>query len=293
MSFPWLRSPWLRIVSSAEQNRLAHAYYMRHAPQQGSEQFLLTMANFLLCQQPAKRACGECKSCKLFNAGNHPDFWQVDATEENSIGIDEVRQLQRKLTQTANQGGSRVAVIRPADKLTEQASNAILKVLEEPPAGMFWLFAVAQPEQLLPTLRSRMQWLNLELPARQEGHADSERADSLLNTLFDGALPPVIKNKDIARDWLAVSERLLIDLAATVQGVAAARLGYPTLEERYLQLVSHRNIDVSALQLAVNQCTQLRQQFQRSRGINLPLLLSLHWQQWAAHGFSSSVDTPI
>jgi len=286
MSFPWLREPWLKLLKSAEQQRLAHAYYMRHQPQLGSEQFLLTLANYLLCRQPGKNACGQCKSCLLFKAGNHPDFWQIDATDENSIGIDEVRQLQRKLVQTANQGGARVAVLRPADKLTEQASNAILKVLEEPPAGMFWLLAVEQPEHLLPTLRSRMQWINLALPAKaDDGH--DELAASLYTSWFEGALPPVIKTKDDAQQWLDISEHLLLDLLATQQGVAASRMHFGSLQQRYRSWQQQYRVDPNALLHAVHECRQLRQRFQQAKGLNLGLLLSLYWQQWAQHDFSS------
>lgn len=290
MSFPWLRNPWLRIVESAQQQRLAHAYYMRHAPQQGSEQFLSTLANYLLCQQPGNRACGQCKACKLYNAGNHPDFWQIDAADESSIGIDDVRKLQAKLVQTANQGGARVAIIRPADKLTEQASNAILKVLEEPPAGMFWLLAVAQPEQLLPTLRSRMQWLNLELPETTQ-YDDNESATTLLRMLFDGALAPVIKDKEQALQWLDISEYVLQDLYACLQGIANSRFHYPDLYSHYRGLLDTHRIQATKLQHAVDECRQLRQRFRQSRGLNITLLLNLHWQQWAAHGFAASSQT--
>lgn len=287
MSYPWLREPWLRIVENAQQQRMAHAYYMRHAPQLGSEQFLATWANFLLCQQPGKSACGQCKSCKLYKVGNHPDFWQVDASEETSIGIDDVRKLQTKLLQTANQGGARVAIIRPADKLTEQASNAILKVLEEPPQNMFWLLAVSQPEQLLPTLRSRMQWLNLNLPSANAEN-DSESAASLLRMLFEGALAPVVKDKDQALQWLDLSERVLHDLNACAQNIASVRFNYPELYPRYRSLLDSHHVQTQAIQRAVDECRQLRQRFRQSRGLNLTLLLTLCWQQWASHAFGTS-----
>lgn len=292
MNYPWLREPWLRIVESAKQHRMAHAYYMRHSPQQGSDQFLQAWANFLLCQQPGKSACGECKSCKLYKANNHPDFWQINASEETSIGIDEVRKLQTKLLQTANQGGARVAIIRPADKLTEQASNAILKVLEEPPENMFWLVAVSQPEQLLPTLRSRMQWLNLQLPTASPAE-DSESASSLLRMLFDGALPPIVKDKDQALQWLDVSERVLHDLNACVQRIASARFNYPELYPRYRSLLDSHRLQPQALQDAVDECRQLRQRFRQSRGLNLTLLLTLCWQQWSAHAFGTPSSLSI
>lgn len=290
MSMPWLREPWLNVVASAQRQRLAHAYYMQHEPTLGSEQFLQTMANFLLCQRPQKQACGQCKSCLLVKAGSHPDLWQVDATEDSSIGIDQVRSLQQKLTKTANQGGARVAIIRPADKLTEQAANAILKVLEEPPENMYWLVAVNQPEHLLPTLRSRMQWLNLQLPERQQSEERLEQAASLLATLQQHALPPVMKTKEDAQQWLDITEQLLLDLLKQAQQVAQQQYYFTGLADPYRQLAQQRHLNQQQLQLAVVQCRQLRQRYHTVKGLNIALLLSSYWQQWAHHVFQPNAD---
>lgn len=287
MSFPWLREPWLNILQSAEQQRLAHAYYMRHQPQQGTEQFLMTFAQYLLCQQPGKAACGRCKSCLLFKAGNHPDFWSIDASEESKIGIDEVRNLQHKLTQTANQNGARVAVLRPAEKLTEQAANAILKVLEEPPEGMFWLFAVTQPDYLLPTLRSRMQWLPLHLPTDTGSQeADTEQAMSVLNTLTGKALPPVISKKDDALVWLDITETLLLDLLLASQGLQP-RLSFNPLAPEYKRLHDFLPDLARKLPRLISDCRQLRETYQHAKGVSLHLLLVNYWQQWQGRIFAS------
>ncbi|WP_404399235.1 DNA polymerase III subunit delta' [Idiomarina seosinensis] len=290
MSYPWLREPWLQVVNSAQQQRLAHAYYMQHAPQRGSEQFLLTLAQFILCRQPAKSACGQCKSCLLFKAGTHPDLWQIEAGEGTRIGIDQVRQLQQQATQTANQGGARVAIIRPADKLTEQAANAILKILEEPPEDLFWLLAVEQAAHLLPTLKSRLQWINLQLPALASDDEQDAQAASLLSALRGEALVPVMKNKDQAEAWLNITEQLLEDLLKSSQRIAAQYYHFSGLQEQYRQLNQQQHVNQRLLSQAVAECRHLRQKFHYSKGLNLPLLLSLNWQQWATYVFSSGLD---
>ena len=206
---------------------------MRHQPQLGSEQFLLTLANYLLCRQPGKNACGQCKSCLLFKAGNHPDFCKLTQPKRTALVSMRSDSYSASWCKRPTRVGARVAVLRLADKLTEQASgNAILKVLEEPPAGMFGKLAVEQPEHLLPTLRSRMQWINLALPAKVDDGYD-ELAASLYTSWFDGALPPVIKTKDDAQQWLDISEHLLLDLLAAQQGVAASRMHFSSSQQRY------------------------------------------------------------
>jgi DNA polymerase-3 subunit delta' len=129
------------------------------------------MAQSLLCGQPADNgtACGQCDDCRLFEAGTHPDFHAVykelarfhdDAGVRNRVmqelSIDVIRQF---LIVPANQGASRnrgkVFVVRQAELMSIAAQNALLKTLEEPPAGVTIILLVERLERLLATTQSR------------------------------------------------------------------------------------------------------------------------------------------
>lgn len=281
MAFPWLREPWLRLVASAEAGRLAHAYYLQHNVEAGSTEFIQRLNQFLLCKQPGKSSCGKCKSCLLYQSGNHPDTWTIDGAEVNRIGVDSVRELQKNVMQTANQSGLKVAVILQAEKMTEQAGNALLKVLEEPPSDTHWLVSTADAERLLPTLRSRMQWLSVSYPITIQNDEQIDFAKELLSALRGQKELPLLKDKEVALDWLDVSENLLLDWLLISQNAAANRLRYQPLVDDLQQVSRFEWVSVAQLSEWVSECRQLRQRFQGATGINLPLLLSFAWSRWA------------
>jgi DNA polymerase-3 subunit delta' len=281
MAFPWLREPWLRLVASAEAGRLAHAYYLQHNVDGGSTEFIQRLNQFLLCKQPGKSACGKCKSCLLYLSGNHPDTWTIDGAQVNRIGVDTVRELQQNVTQTANQNGLKVAVILEAEKMTEQAGNALLKVLEEPPADTHWLVSTKDAERLLPTLRSRMQLLSIAYPTTVQSDEQVTFAKQLLAGLRGQQEFPLLKDKDGALSWLDVSENLLMDWLLISQRAAATRLRYQQLADELQHISNYEWVNVAQLSEWVSECRQLRQRYQGSTGINLPLLLSFAWSRWS------------
>jgi len=281
MAFPWLREPWLRLVASADAGRLAHAYYLQHNVEAGSTEFIERLNQFLLCKQPGKSASGTCKSCLLYQSGNHPDTWTIDGAEVNRIGVDSVRELQQNVMQTANQSGLKVAVILQAEKVTEQAGNALLKVLEEPPADTHWLVSTKDAERLLPTLRSRMQWISIAYPASVQSDEQVVSAKTLLDSLRGHKEFPVIKDKEAALNWLDISENLVLDWLLIHQKAAVSRLRYQQLADDLQQLSGFDWVNIAQLSEWVAECRQLRQKFQGSTGINLPLLLGFTWSRWS------------
>lgn len=124
----------------------------------------------LVCEQEV--ACGECRACRLAQAGNHPDIFAVNPEEgKTEITVDNARSINHFLALTPHMAPRRVALIDQADHLNRAAANAILKTLEEPPAESFLLLVSDTPARLLPTIRSRCQRLTLGKPERGEALA--------------------------------------------------------------------------------------------------------------------------
>lgn len=97
-----------------------------------------------------------CSHCRLVDSGNFPDFIEIIPIEKATIGISQIQQLQTKLSRTHYyQSGVRVVVIDPADTMSNEAQNCLLKTLEEPPVGTIIILVGQAPEALLPTVRSR------------------------------------------------------------------------------------------------------------------------------------------
>ncbi|RUO44057.1 hypothetical protein CWE15_02460 [Aliidiomarina taiwanensis] len=168
LDYPWLASLWRQWLQAKQQQGLPHALGIPWQPHAGSEALLEALVAWLLCQQPASKACGQCKSCLLQQAGNHPDLLWVQPEEGKKIGVDRIRDLQNKVWQHASQGGATVIVIEKAEQMTEAAANALLKTLEEPPAHNYLIICPERFSRLLPTVRSRLTVYPLPKPSLTE-----------------------------------------------------------------------------------------------------------------------------
>ncbi|MDA0979593.1 MAG: DNA polymerase III subunit delta' [Proteobacteria bacterium] len=164
----WHTPHWDRFVTQLHHDRLSHAYLLAGPAETGKSTLAEQMAARLLCQgaSGSELACGTCSRCRLIAAGTHPDLLRVTLKESKQILVDQVRSLGEWAQQTSQQGGVKVCLIDPADCLNIQASNALLKSLEEPPKDTILILVTNRPARLLPTLRSRCQRLEVSLPER-------------------------------------------------------------------------------------------------------------------------------
>lgn len=135
----------------------------------------------------AVRPGDRCASCLLLEAGNHPDFIQVAPAGRSSIGIEQVQDLQCTLKLSRFQAhGIRVVYVSPAEALTPEAQNALLKTLEEPPVGTVLVLATQHPGALLATVRSRCQEVIFSSPFQDTQPETHEAAQKLMGcTLFE------------------------------------------------------------------------------------------------------------
>jgi DNA polymerase-3 subunit delta' len=148
-------------------DRLPHALLFTGADGIGKHSLALAFVARLQCERDGEDACGECSSCRQIAAASHPDVQLISvASGKKDIGIDRIRELKRFMQLQPMRGRAKVAVLDEAHLLTIPAQNALLKVLEEPPARSFLLLVSSNPGALLATVRSRCQRLQFApLPA--------------------------------------------------------------------------------------------------------------------------------
>lgn len=168
MKLPWLEPLQADLWQRLQAGRLGHAP-MLVGPQGVGKRILADwLLRLLLCSRPEEpgQACGQCEDCLLVEAGSHPDL-QIVAPEEDrqSVGVDQVRGLAERLYLTSARGGHRVGYLPWADALNVNAANALLKTLEEPPAGVWLLLVSEHPASLPITIRSRCQEIPVRAPA--------------------------------------------------------------------------------------------------------------------------------
>jgi DNA polymerase-3 subunit gamma/tau len=146
-----------RTLSNAIQSgRVAHAYIFSGARGVGKTTTARILAKALNCSKgPAAEPCNECDSCREIGLGNSLDVIEIDAASNR--GIDQIREL-REMVRYAPAGGRyKVVILDEAHMLTDEASNALLKTLEEPPDKVIFVMATTEPENLADTIRSRSQ----------------------------------------------------------------------------------------------------------------------------------------
>lgn len=143
----------------------AHAYLFAGPPHVGKMTVAALFAQALLCEQ-ANGPCGTCAHCLLWQAGNHPDYLVLPRTE--TLTIAQVRDLRHQLRLRPHSAKWRVGIIPDAQRLGIPAQNALLKLLEEPPASTVLILTAPSGDALLSTTTSRCQIITFHLPAADE-----------------------------------------------------------------------------------------------------------------------------
>ncbi len=219
--YPWLNQDWKKLLSLLENSTMPHAILLSGDEGIGKERLALQLSAYLLCEAPSSTAaCGHCSACLLLQAGTHPDLVNVYPEQSGkAIKVDQVREVNRFISQTAQQGGSKVVLLNPADALNINAANALLKSLEEPSRQSYFILVSHQKSQILPTIRSRCNRYEIARPVRREA------SEWLLGRLSN-----------------ETQIELLLDLAhdAPLKALAMAETGY--LEQRQMLFAGFSDI---------------------------------------------------
>ncbi len=144
------------LANAIVSGRVAHAYIFSGARGVGKTTTARILAKALNCAKgPAAEPCNECDSCREISTGSSLDVIEIDAASNR--GIDQIRELREMVRYAPASSRYKVVILDEAHMLTDEASNALLKTLEEPPDRVVFILATTEPDDLAETIRSRSQ----------------------------------------------------------------------------------------------------------------------------------------
>ncbi|MBZ5734692.1 DNA polymerase III subunit delta' [Nocardioides sp. TRM66260-LWL] len=171
------------LAAAARGQGMSHAWLFTGPPGSGRSNAAVALAAALQCPDAG---CGVCHECRTVLAGSHADVALV-RTERLSIGVDEVRDLVRRSALSPAGRRWQILVVEDADRLTDQACNALLKAIEEPTERTVWMLCAPTVDDVLPTIRSRCRLVTLSTPSTADVAAFLQRADGVEPALADHA----------------------------------------------------------------------------------------------------------
>ena len=171
-------------------NRIAPAYLFSGPEGTGKVLAALQFAKALNCE---KGGCEECPSCVRIDEGTHPDVKVISVQpDKSSIGIEQVRGMQKEAYLKPFMSRAKVYIIENAERMTEEASNSLLKILEEPPGQAFFILTTSSPRMLIPTITSRCQAVRFVASAGPYSEKLLKKINAVLPPLESSSIRPLL-----------------------------------------------------------------------------------------------------
>ena len=222
-----------RLIKNIRTGISQHAYIFEGEKGAGSLEAAMLFANALVCEKKEVAPCGACTACTLAKAGNHPDINTVTPRKDKkNILVDQIREVLKDAAKKPYENGKKVYTVLYGDDMNEQAQNAFLKLLEEPPEYAVFIILAENTASLLPTVRSRCEIIKFP-PVSGE-----KIKDALLKAY------PDVKNADfLARYSLGNIERA--KTLALDEGFMPLRSGAFEMLEKLLSKELSESYDVA------------------------------------------------
>lgn len=200
------------LSTALNSGRINHAYLFSGPRGCGKTSSARILARSLNCEQgPTATPCGECDSCVALapNGPGNMDVTELDAASHG--GVDDTRELRDRAFYAPAQSRYRIFIVDEAHMVTTAGFNALLKIVEEPPEHLIFVFATTEPEKVLPTIRSRTHHYPFRLLAPRTMRTLIEKIVASESVVVDDAVYPLVirAGGGSPRDTLSVLDQLL------------------------------------------------------------------------------------
>jgi DNA polymerase-3 subunit gamma/tau len=227
------------LENAIRDSRVAHAYIFSGARGVGKTTTARILAKALNCVKgPAPEPCNACDACREIAAGTSLDVIEIDAASNR--GIDQIRELREMVRYAPASGRSKIVILDEAHQLTDEASNALLKTLEEPPPGVVFVLATTRPDDLVETIRSRAQHFHFRALSFSEINEALERIAGEEKLSLDADARAVMARaaEGSLRDALSILEQAIAYCGTEIKGAQVRELLGVVAEEALDELIA-------------------------------------------------------
>ncbi|SDD66339.1 DNA polymerase-3 subunit delta' [Terribacillus halophilus] len=238
------------LVNSLKRDRISHAYIFQGSRGTGKSALSRLFAKSIFCRnRHGAEPCNDCKDCRRIDSGNHPDLHWI-APDGASIKNDQILQLQKEFSYTGMESDRKVYVMEDADKMTANASNRLLKFLEEPGAQTTAILLTENSQALLQTIQSRCQILALQ--PLHEGQFEKLLVSEGLPQSSARLLSQLTQNYDEAmeissQEWFAKARKLVVQLVEVLETRPNEALLF--IHSQWMPVMKDRELQQLALHL--------------------------------------------
>jgi DNA polymerase-3 subunit gamma/tau len=198
------------LANAIQSNRVAHAYIFSGVRGVGKTTTARILAKALNCAKgPTAEPDNTCDSCREISAGTSLDVLEIDAASNR--GIDQIRELREMVRYAPAASRYKVVILDEAHQLTDEASNALLKTLEEPPERVIFILATTRSEDLVETIKSRAQLFQFRSLTFKEIASEIERITKAENLKIESGAVAVLARaaEGSLRDGLSLLEQAI------------------------------------------------------------------------------------
>lgn len=226
------------LQKAVNENKASHSYLFIGIEGIGKQMIAKEFAKMLLCLNDNKY-CNNCKSCIEFDSNNNPDFLYIEP-DGNSLKIEQIRYLQKKIQEKPIVSERKVYIINDADKMTVEAQNALLKTLEEPPEYGTIILIGANENAFLSTIKSRCMIMHFspiedqEIKEFMEHNYNMKDINQNILNMFQGSIGKAILLKDKYKDYQQIEKVIqMLESADIIEIINNSEFIYKSKDEIY------------------------------------------------------------
>ena len=223
------------LKKSILENKVSHSYMFVGIEGIGKQMMAKEFARIVLCTNEQEKGCHQCKSCIEFMSHNHPDFLYIEP-DGNSIKIEQIRYLQRKIQEKPIISDRKVYIINDADKMTTESQNCLLKTLEEPPEYGIIILIGSNENAFLNTIKSRCMKIAFQPIENEYIKQYMEKTYGMTNIspnmleAFQGSIGKAILLKDKKEQYKSIED--MIEKLDKTDMTELMKLGEPLYQSK-------------------------------------------------------------